>query len=341
MRTRLVQIAAAVLLTLGAAIAAADELRVADLGDLRLDSGEVIRHCRIGYRSFGALNAERSNVIVLTTWFIGTSRDFGTWVGAGRLYDSSKYYIIIIDALGDGVSSSPSTSAEQHGAAFPQFTIRDMVRAQHELLTRELHLDHVFAVSGLSMGGMQTFQWVVSYPDYMTKAVPIVGTPRQTSNDLLLWQTELSLLESRGACPEAMKVALKGIAGLQALHLRTPSWVAGHLTRDKLAGFVADEERAIGSRDPWDYAAQLRAMVDHDIYRDFGGSPEAAARAVHARMLVVVALQDHMVNPAPARELARLTGSDVVTLSGDCGHLASGCERDMLISEASRFLDAK
>lgn len=114
-------------------------LRFANLGDFALDNGQLIHDCRIGYRTYGQLAPDKSNVIVVTTWFGGTTEGLAAWIGPGKLYDSSKYFIVAIDALGDGVSSSAS-----------QFTIRDMVRSQHELLTRELKLDHVFAVSGLS-----------------------------------------------------------------------------------------------------------------------------------------------------------------------------------------------
>src|SRR5206468_2119486 len=128
---------------------------------------------------------------------------------------------------------------------------RDLVRSQHTLLTRELKLDHVFAASGLSMGGMQTFQWVVSYPSFMTKAVPIVGSPKLTAYDLLLWKTELSLIDS----PMGLKAA-----------------------------------------------------------------------------------PDHMVNPLTAIEFARATKSELITLTSDCGHLATVCETERLTHEVARFL---
>jgi pimeloyl-ACP methyl ester carboxylesterase len=76
-----------------------------------------------------------------------------------------------------------------------------MVRSQHALLTGELKLDHVYAVAGLSMGGMQALQWAVTYPDYMTKAISIVGTPKQTSYDLLLWKSELDIIGPTGVRP--------------------------------------------------------------------------------------------------------------------------------------------
>ncbi|HYS54859.1 MAG TPA: alpha/beta hydrolase [Thermoanaerobaculia bacterium] len=284
-----------------AAAAHAQELRFANIGDLK-----------IGYRTYGRLAADKSNAIVVLTWLGGTSEGLASWIGPGNLYDSSKYYLIVVDALGDGVSSSPSNSNLTH------ITIRDMVRSQYELLTRVLKLDHVYAVSGLSMGGIQTFQWVVSYPNFMTKAIPIAGTPKQTAYDLLLWKTELSLVESLG---------MKAAADINEMHLHTPAYIASH-TKD-VDAVMKSHEDALRKIDPRDYATVLGAMIGHDI-----GSIEA----VRAKMLVVVAQQDHMVNPAPAEEFARATKSELLVLTGDCGHLATQCEKEKLIPAVARFL---
>jgi homoserine O-acetyltransferase len=132
--------------------------RFVELGDFRLESGEIIRECRIGYRTFGELNHEKSNAVLFTTWFIGTTEDLVNLIGPGKLVDSSKHFVIAVDAFGNGVSSSPSNSKLQPGPKFPQFSIKDMVNSQHELLTREFKIKHLYAVTGISMGGMQTFQ---------------------------------------------------------------------------------------------------------------------------------------------------------------------------------------
>jgi homoserine O-acetyltransferase len=297
-------------------------LQMATLGDLKLDSGQVIRDCRVGYRTYGELKADRSNVIVVTTWFGGTTAGLTGWIGPGKLYDSSKYYIVAIDSLGDGVSSSPSNSSAQHGADFPLISMRDLVRSQHQLLTHELRFDHVYAVSGLSMGGMQAFQWSVTFPDFMDKVIPIVGTPKQTGYDLLLWKTELALIDK----PEGLKAA----ADINEMHLHTPTWIASHL--EDVDKVMQSHEQALQKLDPFDYAALLRAMIGIDI-----GPPDK----IHAKMFIVVSLQDQMVNPAPARELARITKSPLLTLTGDCGHLATSCEQEILVREVTRFLDSR
>jgi homoserine O-acetyltransferase len=283
---------------------------MASLGDFKVDSGQVIRDCQIGYRTYGALKADRSNVIVVTTWFGGTTAGLTGWIGAGKLYDSSKYYVVAIDALGDGVSSSPSNSGSQHGADFPAITMH------------EFGIEHVYAVSGLSMGGMQAFQWAVTFPDFMDKVIPIVGTPKQTAYDLLLWKTELALIDK----PQGLKAA----ADINEMHLHTPTWIASHL--EDVDKVMQSHEQALEKLDPFDYAALLRAMIGIDI-----GPPDT----IRAKMFIVVSLQDQMVNPAPARELARITKSPLLTLTGDCGHLATSCEQEILVREVTRFLDAR
>lgn len=328
MRSRLV----GCILLLLAAAAAAEEWpqRFADLGDFRLQSGEVIRNCRIGYRTAGTLNADRSNAILVPTWFLGRSEDLAWFVGPGKSYDTSKYFVIVVDALGNGVSSSPSNSREQPGAKFPQFTIRDMVRSQYELVTRELKLAHLHCVAGSSMGGMQTFQWVVSYPDFMTRAIPIVGTPKQTSYDILLWQNELDLLEAAIDSPEETELAMQAIAGIHALEMQTPAWVISNVKDAK--AHLATYRRAVERSDPYDHMSQLRAMLTHDI---------GFVEAIKPDVLVIVALQDEVVHPAPAREFARTFKTAILTLSGDCGHLAAGCELALVNREMWSFLGGR
>ena len=323
-------IAAALILCLDVSC---EEARIASLGDFALESGATIRDCRIGYRTAGTLNADRSNAVVVLTWFAGHSGGLVPSVGAGKLFDTTRWFVITIDALGDGVSSSPSNSTLQPGAEFPSFTVRDMVRSQHAFLTRHLKLETVHAVAGLSMGGMQALQWAVSYPEYMRKVVAITGTPRQTAHDLILWKTQLDLLESFSGSSENMKKALRGIAGINMMELRTPAWMLRNMKTEDVDERMTAQRASVVALDPFDYMSQLRAMIRHDI-----GPDAEAAKTIQATMLIIVALQDEMVNPAPARELARLTQSPLVTLSGDCGHLAAACESDIVTREVAQFL---
>src|SRR5205814_3810637 len=102
----------------------AQEQKFADLGEFRLVSGEVIHDCRIGYRTFGKLNADKSNVVVFPTWAGGTTEELRGDVGPKGLVDDADYFVILLDAFANGVSSSPSNSAKQPHMKFPKITVR-------------------------------------------------------------------------------------------------------------------------------------------------------------------------------------------------------------------------
>ncbi len=296
--------------------------RFASLGGLKLESGETIRDCRIGYRTYGRLDDKKANAILFPTWFGGTTAQLADNFGHGKMVDTGTYYVIAVDAIGNGVSTSPSNSKAQARLKFPRFSIRDMVESQHRLVTEVLHLDHLRAVMGISMGGMQTFQWMVQYPDFMDRAIPIVGTPRLTPYDVLLWQAEIHAIES--ARPAA---AMRVVADIHALSLSTPAnYVRQNANRDMAQVLAADEKKVLDTVDANDYYRQLQAMLGHDIFRPFGGDMARAGAAVKAKLTVIAATQDHMVNPGPAMELGRLMKATLVELDGDCGHLSPGCE---------------
>ena len=320
---------------------AGQELKTAPIGDLTLESGEVLRDCRVGYRTYGRLDAQRSNAVAFPTWFAGRSDELADYIGPGRWIDDSRYFVVALDALADGVSSSPSNSPLQPRMRFPRISVADMVESQHRLLTRVLHLEHLRAVVGSSMGGMQTFQWLVSYPDFMDRAVAVVGSPRLAAYDLLLWRAQIDAIENAPEWKNGdydQQPATAAVAALDSLALTSPGSFNREVTRDGLPGVLAQARKDVAEFDANDRLRQLQAMLAHDVSARFGGSMERAAAMVKARALVIVSRQDHMVTPGPALEFARLVRAGLIELQGDCGHLAAECESPSVVPVIAAFL---
>src|SRR3989449_9330905 len=147
--------------------------QVGKLGDLKLESGEVIKDFAISYVTHGKLNAKKSNAILMVTAISGNHHRLDFLIGPGKALDTTKYFVIATDAIGNGLTTSPSNSTAQPRMKFPKYGIRDMVESQRRLLKEKLGIDHVVAVIGPSMGGMQALQWGVSHPDVMDSLVEI------------------------------------------------------------------------------------------------------------------------------------------------------------------------
>jgi homoserine O-acetyltransferase len=303
-----------------------------ELGDFKLTSGAVIHDLRLRYRTFGKLNADKSNAILWPTWLGGRTEDLLHYVGAGKVIDDREYFVILVDAIGNGVSTSPSNSNTQKGIDFPRFTIRDMVESERRLLTEVFHVEHLRAVMGISMGGMQTFEWIAAYPDFMDTAIPIVGSPQSTSYDKLLWTAEndavaLDPAWNHGHPTGPLGPGLVMMQEIGALNSTSPEYRVAHTKPKEFADFIGTMKKATGG-DPLraiDGIRQREAIMDLDVAAEFGGTLETAAARVHAKLLVIVSQQDHVVNPTPAIEFARLLHAPVVLMDSPCGHNSPGC----------------
>ena len=312
------------------------ELQFAEMGDCHLDNGEVIQDCSIGYRTVGTLKPDRSNAVLFPTWFGGDSEAILGLLGPEGMIDTSEDYVIVVDAFGNGVSSSPSNSRLQGGSAFPTVTIRDMVRQQHRMLEEELGIGRLKAVVGISMGGMQAFEWAVSYPGFAEKIIPVVGSPRLAPYDIVLWETDLEILawflECQCQPPAAIRQGLFFLAGGPDYHARVSPRDSLSSILDQLASASLDEDRS------HDLTLQLHAMIDHDVSAPFGGSMDQAAERTQADFFVVVGLTDHVVTPGPALEFAELLVARTLELPNDCGHQAPWCEEEFFNSSVREFL---
>lgn len=314
--------------------------KIAELGTCALESGQKIEGCRIGYRTFGKLDAAKSNAVLFPTWFTGTTEPLTKSV-PDKLVDTSRFFLVLVDAIGDGVSSSPSNSAKQPRLSFPNFTIADMVESQRRLMKETFGVTKLHAAMGISMGGMQAFEWAVSHGDEVGRAVSIVGTPQLTSHDLLLWNAELHALDESAAFANGSYDGRPRMPAVQDIHwlmLTTPAFRASDTSRAQYAAWAA--EREADTKFDWnDWHRQLEAMLAHDVARADAGSLETTAKRTKTKMLVVAAEQDHMVHPGPSKAFAKAQGAKLVVLSGPCGHAAPTCEGALLAKEVRAFLE--
>ncbi len=211
-----------------------------------------------------------------------------------------------------------------------------MVRQQHRLLTEKLGISDLKAVVGISMGGMQAFEWAVTYPGFAEKIVPIVGSPRLAVYDVVLWETDVRILDWYLSCECQPPAAVRG--GLFFL-MGGPDYHSRLTPRDSLPRTRASLEAAALTRNrAHDLKAQLHAMIEHDVAAPYDGSLERAASRVQAQLLVVVGLTDHVVTAGPALEFARQLEARALEFGNDCGHQAPWCEVDAFYPAVRDFL---
>ena len=147
-------------------------------------SGEVLPELRLHYTTIGTPVKDTSgrvtNAVLVMHGTGGTGRGFlsptfaGRLFGAGQLLDATKYFIILPDGIGHGKSSKPSDGLRMR---FPRYTYDDMVKAQYQLITEHLGVNHLRLVMGTSMGAMHTWVWGYTYPDFMDALLPLASNP--------------------------------------------------------------------------------------------------------------------------------------------------------------------
>jgi homoserine O-acetyltransferase len=167
---------------------------------ISLESGATLSPVEVAYQTYGELNPDRSNAILVLHAFTGDAQAAGIsaetgkpgwWdamIGPGRAFDTDKYFVICSNVLGGcqgttGPASINPATGVPYAMSFPVFTIRDMVRLQRMLIVH-LGIERLLAVAGGSMGGMQALEWAVAYPEMVRSAIPIATTARHSAQQI-------------------------------------------------------------------------------------------------------------------------------------------------------------
>ena len=326
-------------------------------GDLKLESGEVIRDFSISYVTHGKLNEKKSNAILMVTALGGNHHRIDFLIGPGKALDTDKYFIVCTDAIGNGLSTSPSNSKMQPRMSFPKYAIRDMVESQYRLLKEKLGIDHVVAVIGPSMGGMQALQWAVSHPDFMDALVAMVPLAKTPAWSVAVVEASRKAIMNDPAWKDGNydSPPEKGVRLwrdiLNLLSARTPDMYSAQFKNgmDALPWMEAQETAALKAFDANDYIYQTWAYERHDVGTTpgFGGDTAKALASIKAKTLILTGTKD-LLNPEfePLEAGKNIKGVRMVTISPGTvtGHASAGgfnpADVEFLNREISAFLNA-
>ncbi len=307
------------------------------IGDLPLEEGGTLRECTLAVATFGQLNADKSNAILVPTWFSGTSKIMEqVYVGAGRALDPAKYFIIIVNQIGGGLSTSPhNTAGPSRMGYFPKVRIGDDVRAQHKLITETYGLSELALVVGGSMGAQQTYEWAVRYPDMVKRAAPIAGTAKNSEHDFLFVETLVEAITSDAAWAGGFyNNAAEVHAGLRrhAKLFAVMGWSTEFYVQNRHIdlGFSSLDDFVTnfmgGYFEPMDPNALLTMAWKWqrgDVSRHTNGDLAAALGRIKAKVFVMPISHDMFFPPADCqREQALIPNSEFRVLDTIDGHLA-------------------
>ena len=157
-----------------------------ELGDIELLSGETLLSAKLAYKTYGALNSDKNNVILLPTFYTGTHKRNEGFFGANRAISPEKHFIISINLFGNGLSTSPSNAdKKQRGSKFPTITLWDNIKCQHQLLTKNFDIEKIALVTGWSMAGCQSYQWAAQYPDMVEAILPFCASAKTSEHNFV------------------------------------------------------------------------------------------------------------------------------------------------------------
>jgi homoserine O-acetyltransferase/O-succinyltransferase len=272
------------------------DYHVFEAGDVLLQSGVVFPSMRLAYKTYGMLNARKDNVIAYPTSFGAQHTDTEWLVQRGGALDPDRFFIIIPNLFGNGLSSSPSNSGD---ISFPAISYHDAVAVQRRLLVEQFGISKIALVYGWSMGGMQAYHWAARYPDMVERAAIVCGSAKCSPYNRVFLEGVKAALTADPAFGDGRFVA-KPTAGLRAMGRVYAGWAMSHaFYRDEVwreVGFQSLEDylarawdELFARRDANDLLAQIGIWQRGDISQcaEFGGNIDRALAAIKSRILLM------------------------------------------------------
>lgn len=278
---------------------------VFDLGAFALECGSVLPAAKVAYKTHGRLNPDRSNVVLYPTQIGAQHGDIEWLIGPDKALDTRRYFVVVLDQLGNGLSSSPSNSPPPlNHARFPTISIRDDVAAQHRLATEHLGIRSVALVVGYSMGAQQSYQWAVSHPEMVERIAPFCGTAKTTPHNAVFLQSLRAALTAdaawmNGDYGEQPVLGMKALARVYAAWGLSQEFYKRELWRqlgfDSLEHFVAGFwEKRYGRRDANNLLSMIRTWELNDLGATpgMGGNLNKALEFIGAKSTIMASESD-------------------------------------------------
>src|SRR5215469_2545757 len=327
-------------LVLWAAIAAHAETQTFLTYDFEFENGSVLPELRVAYEAQGKLNAGRDNAILLVHGTSGGRNSFDPLIGPGKTFDTDRNFIITVDAIGGGASSSPKDAL---GQDFPRYTIRDMMAAQHALITRGLELSTLRAVGGSSMGSFVSLEWGIHHPEMVRSLILLAPSAKAEAN----FQLTVDLITSVIALDpqwEGGRYTHNPVEGLRLAGMLYYPWIvsAGYLDRISATRLAKEQEESARSFASWDansLVLRYAASRAHDVAAPFGGSMSAALSQIAAPVLILPSATDRLLALDSARRIRDgVAHATYAEIPSDLGHRAGRAAPE---TPESRFIDQR
>ncbi|MGB3515008.1 MAG: alpha/beta fold hydrolase [Elainellaceae cyanobacterium] len=309
-----------------------------ELGDVVLQCGLTLRDAKLAYKTFGTLNADKSNVIVYPTWYSGQHYDNEWLIGSGMGLDPDKYFIIIPNMMGNGLSSSPSNMPQPYDKSrFPHVTFYDNVAMQHRLVTEQFGIEKIALVIGWSMGAGQTYQWAVSYPDMVERILPFCGSARTSLHNIVFLEGVKFAIQTDAAWNGGWYEE-QPMKGLRAVGRVYAGWgLSQAFYREKLyepMGYSSLEDFLVGfwegfflKKDANNLLAMLWTWQNGNIGNTpgFDGNFEQALASIKAKAIVMPGQTDLYFPPEDNEyEVKHMPNAEFVAIPSIWGHFAGG-----------------